>query len=156
MVRVLTCSVSETRTIHQNEQRWSLESLKDIAINMTLLHYNWVSRSWQGTIWQGVSMCPASPPTASMLARFRLPAWSSFHAWLLRLRTGYDFAPERLPAPDPVLHVSGPVRRGAVAGAAWVWRDVRSVSFSSSFSCSQGNSWKAEIRARERKRLWMI
>ena len=25
--------------------------------------------------------------------------------WLLRLRTGSDFAPERLPAPDPVLHV---------------------------------------------------
>ena len=60
-------------------------------------------------------MCPASPPTASMLARFRLPAWTSFHAWLVRLRTGYDFAPERLPALDLVLHVSAPVRRGAVA-----------------------------------------
>ena len=50
-------------------------------------------------------------------------AWSSVHAWLLRLRTGSDFAPERLPAPDPVLHVSAPVRRGAVAdarlGLAW-------------------------------------
>ena len=83
-------------------------------------------------------MCPASPPTASMLARFRLPAWTSFHAWLVRLRTGYDFAPERLPAPDPVLHVSAPVRRGAVAGAGWVWRDVRSVSFSSYFQLLAG------------------
>ena len=58
------------------------------------------------------------PPTASMLARFRLPAWSSVHAWLLSLRTGSDSAPERcLPAPDPVLHASAPVRRGAVADA---------------------------------------
>ena len=56
-------------------------------------------------------------PTASMLSRFRLPAWSSVHAWLLRLRTGYDFVPEHLPAPDPVLHASSAVRRGAVADA---------------------------------------
>ena len=33
---------------------------------------------------------------------------------LLRLRTGFELAPERLPAPDPVLHVSAPVRRGVV------------------------------------------
>ena len=72
----------------------------------------------------GVSsaVCTHQPPTASMLARFRLPAWSSDHLWLLRLRTGSDlnrseFAPERLPAPDPVLHVSAPVRRCAVANA---------------------------------------
>ena len=67
----------------------------------------------------GVSsaVCTHQPPTAAMLARFRLPAWSSVHAWLLRLRTGSDFAQERLPAPDPVLHVSAPVRRGAVADA---------------------------------------
>ena len=39
------------------------------------------------------------------------------NAWLLRLRTGSDFAPARLPAPDPVLHVPAPVRRGAVADA---------------------------------------
>ena len=62
-------------------------------------------------------MCTHQPPTASMLAHFLLPAWSSVHAWLLRLRTGSDFAPERLPAPDPVLDVSAPVRRGAVADA---------------------------------------
>ena len=49
--------------------------------------------------------------------RFRLLAWSSVHAWLLRLRTGSDLSPERLPAPAPVLHVSAPVRRGAVADA---------------------------------------
>ena len=43
----------------------------------------------------GVSsaMCTRQPLTASMLAHFRLPAWSSVHAWLLRLRTGSDFAP---------------------------------------------------------------
>ena len=52
-----------------------------------------------------------------MLARFRLPAWSSVHAWLLRLRTGSCFAPERLPAPDHVLHVSALVRGGALADA---------------------------------------
>ena len=67
----------------------------------------------------GVSstVCTRQPPTASVLARFRLPAWSSVHAWLLRLRTGSDFAPARLLAPAPVLHVSAPVRRGAVADA---------------------------------------
>ena len=69
----------------------------------------------------GVSsaVCTREPPTASVLARFCLPAWSFVHAWLLRirLRTGSDFAPERLPAPDPVLHVTAPVRRGAVADA---------------------------------------
>ena len=69
----------------------------------------------------GVSsaVCTHQPPTASVLARFRLPAWSSVHARLLCLRTGYAFCPERLPAPDPVLHVSAPrpVRRGAVADA---------------------------------------
>ena len=63
------------------------------------------------------SVCTRQPQTASMLARFRLPALSSVHAWLLRLRTGSDFAPERLPAPDPILHVSTPVCRGAVADA---------------------------------------
>ena len=67
----------------------------------------------------GVSsaVCTRQPPTASMLARFRLPAWSSVRAWLLRLWTVSDSAPARLPAPDPVLHVSAPVRRGAVADA---------------------------------------
>ena len=44
-------------------------------------------------------------------------AWSSVHAWLLRLRTGSHFAPERLPAPESVLHVSAPVRRGVAADA---------------------------------------
>ena len=63
------------------------------------------------------AVCTCQPPTASVLARFRLPAWSSVHAWLLRLQTVSDFAPERLPAPDPVLHVSAPVRRGALAHA---------------------------------------
>ena len=69
----------------------------------------------------GVSsaVCTRQPPAASMLqlARFRLPAWSSVHAWLLRLRTRPDFGPERMPAPDPVLHMSAPVLRVAVADA---------------------------------------
>ena len=56
-------------------------------------------------------------PDASMLARFSLPAWSSVRAWLLRLRAVFDFAPAHLPAADPVLHMSTPVRRGAVADA---------------------------------------
>ena len=63
------------------------------------------------------AVCTRQPPTASMLARFCPPAWSSVHAWLLRLHAGSDFAPERLPAPDPVLNVSAPVRRGAVTVA---------------------------------------
>ena len=44
-------------------------------------------------------------------------AWSSIRSLLLRLLTGSDFAPARLPAPDPVLHVSAPERRGAVTDA---------------------------------------
>ena len=67
----------------------------------------------------GVSsaVCTRQPPAASVLASFCLPAWSSVRAWLLRLRTVFDFAPEHLPALDPVLHMSAPVRRGAVADA---------------------------------------
>ena len=67
----------------------------------------------------GVStaVCTRHPPDASVLARFSLPAWSSVRAWLLRLRTVFDFAPVRLPAANPVLHMSAPVRRGAVADA---------------------------------------
>ena len=67
----------------------------------------------------GVStaVCTRQPPAASVLARFSLPAWSSVRAWLLRLRTVFDFAPAHLPAPDPDLHMSAPVRRGAVADA---------------------------------------
>ena len=72
-----------------------------------------------GAFLLGVStaVCTRQPPTASELARFSLPAWSSVHAWLLRLRTVFDFAPAHLPAPDPVLHLSALVRRGAVADA---------------------------------------
>ena len=87
----------------------------------------------------GVSsaVCTRQPSTgtASVLAHLRLSAWSSVHAWLLRLRTGSDFAPARLPAPDPVLHVSAPVRRGAVADARLrlascpIWFIVVAVSF---------------------------
>ena len=36
---------------------------------------------------------------------------------LLTVRLGSDFAPERLLAFDPVLHMSAPVRRGAVVDA---------------------------------------
>ena len=61
-----------------------------------------------------LACCPGSPElstsyssTASKLLTFTV----------LRLRTGSDFAPARLPAPDPVSHMSAPVRRGAVADA---------------------------------------
>ena len=67
--------------------------------------------------WCVVLVCTRQPPTASTLARSRLPAWSSACSWLLCLRTGSAFAPVPLPAPAPVLHVSAPVRRGAVADA---------------------------------------
>ena len=50
------------------------------------------------------AVCTRLPPAASMLARCSLPAWSSVRAWLLRLRTVFDFAPAHLPAPDPVCH----------------------------------------------------
>ena len=63
------------------------------------------------------AVCTRQPPAASLLERFSLPAWSSVRAWLLRHLTVFDFAPAHLPAPDPVLHMSAPVRRGAVADA---------------------------------------
>ena len=76
----------------------------------------------------GVSsaVCTRHPPTAFMLGRFRLAAWSSVHACLLRLRTEPDSAPVRLPAHDPGFHVS----EGALLPMpAWVWRDVRFLFF---------------------------
>ena len=67
----------------------------------------------------GVSsaVCVRQPLAASVLARFCLPAWSSVRAWFPRLRTVFDFAPAHLPAPDPVLLMSAPVRRGTMADA---------------------------------------
>ena len=67
----------------------------------------------------GVSFaaCTRLPPSTSVLESLHFPAWSSVHSWLLRLRLGSVSAPAPLPAPDPVLHVSAPVRRGAVADA---------------------------------------
>ena len=67
----------------------------------------------------GVStaVCTRHSPDASVFARFALPAWSSVRAGLLRLRSVFNFAPAHLPAADPVLHMSAPVRRGAVADA---------------------------------------
>ena len=61
--------------------------------------------------------CTRLPPSASVLASLHLPAWLSVHSWLLRLRFGSVPAPALLPAPAPVLHMSGPVRRGTVANA---------------------------------------
>ena len=61
--------------------------------------------------------CTGLPPSESVLASLRLPTWSSVHSWLLCLRSGPLSAPALLPAPTPVLHMSAPVRRGAVAAA---------------------------------------
>ena len=61
--------------------------------------------------------CTGLSPSASVLAGLRLPAWSSVRSWLLCLRSGPLSAPALLPAPTPVLHMSAPVRRGAVADA---------------------------------------
>ena len=66
------------------------------------------------------AVCTRQPLTAFVLARFRLPAWSSYHAMQCVVAPPTDrvrFYPERLPAPDPVLHMSAPVRRGAAADA---------------------------------------
>ena len=69
-----------------------------------------------------------SGPTAGTRMPTTRPAFKRMHgpdtfthapvrAWLLRLRAVFDFAPAHLPAADPVLHMSAPVRRGAVADA---------------------------------------
>ena len=86
---------------------------------MSALHTNLQCLDLVAAFLLGVSsaVCTRPPPTASMLARFCLPTWSSVHTCLLRLRTRSDFAPTRLPAPDSVVHVCAPVRRGAAADA---------------------------------------
>ena len=61
--------------------------------------------------------CTRLPPSASVLASLYRPGWASVHSWLLRLRFGSVSAPALLPAPVPVLRMSAPVRRGAVADA---------------------------------------
>ena len=62
-----------------------------------------------------VAVCTGLSPSESVLAGLRLPAWSSVRSWLLCLWSGPLSAPALLPAPTPVLHMSAPVRRGAVA-----------------------------------------
>ena len=66
-----------------------------------------------------VPTCGVHPPAPDDVYVGTLPpaCLVPVRAWLLRLRTGSDFAPERLPAPDPVLRMSAPVRGGAVADA---------------------------------------
>ena len=61
--------------------------------------------------------CTRLPPSESLLASLHLPAPSSVHSWLLCLRLSSLSAPTLLPAPAPVLHMSAPVRRGAMADA---------------------------------------
>ena len=61
--------------------------------------------------------CTRLPPPESVLASLRLPAWSSVHSWLLCLRSGPLSAPALLLAPTPVVHMSAPVRRAALADA---------------------------------------
>ena len=61
--------------------------------------------------------CTRLPPSQSVWASLRLPAWSSVCSWLICLRSGPFSAPVLLHAPTPDLHMSAPVRRGAVADA---------------------------------------
>ena len=65
----------------------------------------------------GVTVQGRAETDACVVANLRLPAWSSVHAWLLRLRVVSVSAPALLRAPAPVLHMPAPVRRGAVADA---------------------------------------
>ena len=57
--------------------------------------------------------CTRLPPSELVLAS--LPAWSSVHSWLLCLQSGSLSATALFPAPTPVLYMSAPVRRRAVA-----------------------------------------
>ena len=68
-------------------------------------------------VWGPHPACTGLSPSESVLAGLRLPAWSSVHLWLLCIRSSPLSAPALLPAPTPVLHMSAPVRRGAVADA---------------------------------------
>ena len=67
----------------------------------------------------GVSsaVCTRLPPSASVLAGLRLPAWSSVHSWLLPLRSSSVRARGLLLAPAPVFLMFAPVCRGAVVDA---------------------------------------
>jgi len=62
-------------------------------------------------------MTGRQPLSTSSLASHRHPVWSSVRCWLLRLQSSSIFALAQLPAPAPVLHMSAPVRRTAVADA---------------------------------------
>ena len=53
----------------------------------------------------------------STTQNMRLIMTSVHTSWLLCLRSGPLSAPALLPAPTPVLHMSAPVGRGAVADA---------------------------------------
>ena len=69
----------------------------------------------------GVSLtaCTRQPKSASALAslKLRLSVWSSVRSWFLHLQSSSIFSPAPLPASAPVLHMSVPMRRGAVADA---------------------------------------
>ena len=97
-----TCPFSYSGAVHHRPPRWRME-LQCVSLVAAFL--------------LGVSSaaCTRLPPSESMFASLRLPAWSSVHSWLLCLRSGSLSAPVLLPAPTPVLHMSAPVRRGAVA-----------------------------------------
>ena len=114
------------------------------AIRMKLLCLDPVAAFLLGV---SSAACTCQPSTVSVLACFRVPAWTYVRSWLLRLRTGYDFAMARLPAPAPVSHVSAHVRRGAVANArlsppsypihCFTWLRVRTVCFAAKCSVRQ-------------------
>ena len=64
----------------------------------------------------GVSsvVCTHQLPSTSALASLRLHAWFPARSLLLLLTSGSILASGQLPAPTPVVHMSAPVRRGAV------------------------------------------
>ena len=64
--------------------------------------------------------CMRLPPSQSVLASLRLPAWSSVRSWLLCLQSGSLSAPVLLPAPTPV-RICPPLCAGALwPMPAWV------------------------------------
>ena len=110
--RVLGCTEGYLCPIHHPDKDVFCRMFSCVPGSGDLLYCGFL---WQRSCLVCCLRCAHASPRPRLLTHFRLPAWSSIHAWLLCLRTGSDFATERLPTPDPVLHMSALVRRRAVA-----------------------------------------